>query len=292
MPLRTIGPRPSDGWKALLEQHAPLAVDYGLSKDFRLFNSEIGLPISPITNLPAKELTPYQVVMGEYPGKRTVTNKSNKVGVTDLFLRKNLYRGIAGDCQGYQILYGSSKEKMANENIGRTAEIIDRSDRLRPLLDGEPTDSRIRLKNGTEFIALPRKVSGFRSWPRVKSIFLDEAAHYELIEDEAFFAAALARLSNTNGYLDLVSTPHGKRGYFYRVYTDAVLGNNGFKHWEVPYQAGLAAGIISEEIIDEARRAMTKEMFQQEFECEFNGAAYSAIEPDLVKAMREEYESE
>jgi phage FluMu gp28-like protein len=263
----------------------------GLRRDWVGFNEDIGLPVNPSTDLPAP-LTQYQVMMGEYPGKHTVTNKANKVGVTELFLRKNIRRATVGDCQGYQILYGSSKLGLANENIDRTTAIFDHCDKLRAMLDGEPTASEIRLKNGAEFIALPRKVSSLRSWPRVKSIFLDEAAHYELIEDKEFFAAALGRLVNTNGYMDIVSTPKGQRGYFYQIYTDAVAGRNTFKHFEVLVDQGLAAGLLNQEVLDEAKRTMAPSMYAQEFLGEFNAGANAAIEPELDRRMIEHYESE
>lgn len=230
--------------------------------------------------------------MGTYKGRRTVTNKSNKIGITELYMRLNIQRGTVGDCRGYQILYGSSKEKMANENLKRTAQIFRDSPRLNALLADDPTDSYIRLHNGTEFIALPRKVSSFRSWPRVKSVFLDEAAHYELLDDDSFFAAALGRLANTNGYLDIVSTPHGRRGYFFKIFTDAVAGKNNFKWWMVPYTQGIEAGLITQEFIDEARLAMSPAMFSQEFECEFNADGNAAIEGSLIEAAQDTYEAE
>ena len=223
--------------------------------------------------------------MGEYPGHRTITNKSNKVGVTENYIRVNIRRGTVGDCAGYQILYGSSKEKLANENLQRTIQIFDDSDLLRPFIS-DKTDSYLRLINGTEFIALPRKVSSFRSWPRVKSVFLDEAAHYELIDDKSFFAAALGRLANTNGYLDIVSTPHGQRGYFYQTFIDAKAGKNGFKDWQVDYTQGVTAGLISQEFIDEARKSMSPQMFAQEFECAFiPSSEFSAIEAGVMEKM-------
>lgn len=238
-------------------------------------------------------MTTYQTDMADYRGHRTITNKSNKVGVTENFLRINIRRATIGDCSGFQILYGSSKEKMANENLKRTAQIFRESRVLEPMLADDPTDSYIRLVNGTEFIALPRKVSSFRSWPRVKAVFLDEAAHYELIDDKSFFAAALGRLANTNGYLDIVSTPHGQRGYFYKTYTDAVAGANGFKHWEIHYTAGVQAGLISQEFIDEARKSMSPALFSQEFECAFiPDNEFAAIEAQLIDSNRADEEVE
>ena len=254
-----------------------------LPASWREFNEAIGLPIHPATNLPAP-LTAYQEAMGGYQGHRTITNKSNKVGVTENFNRIEIRRATIGDCAGYQILYGSSKERMANENLHRTAQVFKDSRLLEPLLADEPTDSYIRLINGTEFIALPRKVSSFRSWPRVKAVFLDEAAHYELIDDKSFFAAALGRLANTNGYLDIVSTPHGQRGYFYQTYIDAEAGKNGFKTWRIDYTQGIQAGLISQEFIDEARRSMSPQLFAQEFECAFiPSSEFSAIEAGLTE---------
>ena len=271
----------------LLEQvgETPSQAQTVIPSTWKEFNELIGLPIHPATNLPTP-MTPYQIAQGEYKGHRTITNKTNKGGITENYNRINIKRGTIGDCAGYQILYGSSKEKLANENINRTGQVFKDSPSLEPYLAEEPTDSYIRLTNGTEFIALPRKVSSFRSWPRVKSIFLDEAAHYELIDDKSFFAAALGRLANTNGYMDIVSTPHGQRGYFYQTFIDAEAGKNRFKPWRIHYTEAVAAGLISQEFIDEAKLSMSPQMFAQEFECAFiPSSEFSAIEAGVMEKM-------
>jgi hypothetical protein len=54
-------------------------------------------------------------------------NKSNKIGVTEAVLRDMMHKGVATDCVGYQMLLGSSEERLARENLSRLIDLFENS---------------------------------------------------------------------------------------------------------------------------------------------------------------------
>ncbi|MHB1910207.1 MAG: hypothetical protein ACYCQJ_15220 [Nitrososphaerales archaeon] len=255
--------------------------------DFTEFNLEIGLPVHPVTNLPTA-LLPYQVQIGEYLHDNVLVNKSNKIGVTEAILRKYAYRGVIGDCQGYQMMIGAQERELAIENLSRLAQMFENSYKLRNLVK-ESKATRLKLKNGTVYFVMPRNSNAMRGWPRLKAAFLDEASHYGLLEDEQIITATSARLANTNGYLDIVSTPHGQRGFFYRLCVQADAGKIPFRYFRLPYTVALGQ-LISQDKIDRDRATMRPDEFRGEYECEFIASGNAAIESEIVDLAVGDYD--
>ena len=113
-----------------------------------------------------------------------------------------IMKAVVGDCRGYQLMLGAQALELAVENMHRMQQIFRNSNTLSKLILGEPTVKRLMLIDGTTFFVMPRRAAMIRGWPRLKYAFLDEAAHYGLLDDEEFLAATYSRLANTQGYLD------------------------------------------------------------------------------------------
>ncbi|MGP8057688.1 MAG: hypothetical protein ACLP9K_08845 [Nitrososphaerales archaeon] len=260
-----------------------------LPEDASLFNEAIGLPIHPVTNLPSP-LLQYQIDILGYQGKDLIIVKSNKIGITETILRDMVYRGAAGDCRGYLLMLGAQDERLAKENMWRLQSIFLRSRVLAPMIFGRPTATRLQLTNGTVYRVMPRRAAAMRGWARMKYAFLDEAAHYGLLEDEEFLSATTSRLSNTDGYLRLASTPHGMRGFFYRMCRAGDSGETQMKVLTLTYHVALGK-LIGQEFIDKERTRLGPR-FGQEYECKFIGSGTAAIEPELLERMTGDYELE
>src|ERR1700690_2038821 len=71
--------------------------------------------------------------------------------------------------------------------------------------------------NGSRVIALPAAPETVRGYTG-NLLIVDEAAHME--RDEELIAAILPMLARTKGRLIALSTPAGKRGWFYRICND------------------------------------------------------------------------
>jgi len=267
---------------------APLADARALPTDFRMFNDSIGLPILPGTNQP-HELLPFQNKIGEYQGKDMIINKPNKCGVTEVLLRKLAWKATVGDLRTYDIILGSSQEELAEENLRRLENIFANSDLLRPMVR-EALVARMTLRDGTRFLTMPSNPSALRSWPRVKAVYLDEAGHLGRLDDTEYFAAASSRLANTDGYMYIASTPRGRRGFFYNLYTAVMEGKIEMKHFEISYTEGLGV-FYTQEFIDK-EKARLGPRFAGEYECEFLGAENAAIEARLFEGNMVDGEAE
>jgi hypothetical protein len=259
-----------------------------LPGDWRLFNEAIGLPLLPETNLPHK-LLPFQDEIGEYPGKDLIVNKPNKCGMTETILRKlaMMCTVAGGPLMSYDVILGSSQDQLAEENLRRLEHLFENSDLLRPMIK-EAIVTRMILTNETRFLTMPSNPSAMRSWPRVKAVFLDEAAHIGRLDDTEYFAAASSRLANTNGYMYIVSTPRGQRGFFHDLWTRAKAGKIQMKTFTVSYREGLGV-MYTQEFIDKERDRLGPR-FPGEYENEFLGAENAAIEAGLLKRGEDDYE--
>jgi hypothetical protein len=256
-----------------------------LPDDVIAFNQVIGNPISPKTNLP-HELTSYQIDIAEYPGKDLIVNKSNKIGVTEIFLRDMIYKAVKGDCRGYDLLLGSSELLLAVENMRRLQLIFFNSPLLRPLVK-EAIVSRMVLTDNTRFLVMPASPQALRSWPRVKYEFLDEAAHQGVLDDSEYIAAATGRLANTAGWLRIASTPRGQRGYFFDWCMKAKRGEIKMLYQELPYYVGLGT-FFDQEYIDKEKGRLGN-LFNQEYLCAFISAQTAAIESELIDDHLQRY---
>jgi hypothetical protein len=83
-----------------------------------------------------------------------------------------------------------------------------------------------------------------------------------------------------NGDLWLMSTPFGKRGFFWDEW------KNGGPEWERVEAPATECPRISKEFLDGERRSMGERWFQQEYMCEFGESEYSVFrEEDIMAAL-------
>lgn len=113
-------------------------------------------------------------------------------------------------------------------------------------------------------------------------LFVDEFAHINNTQADAFFNAAYPTISSgKHSKIILVSTPNGLN-HFYKQWTNAEQGKNLFKtisvHWsDVP---GRDEKWKEQEIAN-----TSKEQFLQEQECEFLGSANTLINPTILRSL-------
>jgi hypothetical protein len=274
-------------FRRLSEAHAeapPADLDT-LSNDAEEFNRQIGLPVHPKTGRPSP-LRQYQLDLIKYPGPDLVVVKSNKIGITEAILRDMAMKGVVGDCVGFQLMLAAQDLRLAVENMRRLQDIFLQSSLLTPLVKAKSREV-LELRNGTKYFVMPRRAEALRGWPRVKYAFLDEAAHSGLLDDEKILAATSSRMANTGGYLRVVSTPKGQRGYFYRLVRQAMAGENRLKVMTLTYH------VAPEDLIDpefiEREKLRLGPLFAQEYECAFLTSGIAAFPAELVDSIREDY---
>lgn len=129
--------------------------------------------------------------------------------------------------------------------------------KVRPAIAQE-SGLRLELANGSRIIALPGAEATLRGYSAVKLILIDEAAR---VSDE-LFAAVRPMLATTKGRMILLSTPYGRRGFFFEAWNAGV----GFERIKI---TAAQCPRISPEWLDEERRVIGEWQYKQEYCCEF-----------------------
>ena len=130
-----------------------------------------------------------------------------------------------------------------------------------PKLRGDGVnDVSTRLPNGSRIVGLPAREATTRGFSGVAMLIIAEAAW---IPDEVILALTPS-LASSDGDLVLLSTPQGRRGYFYREMTAVENEGTWLRHTGPVTECGF----IKEKFLGEARRK-GEAYFNQEFMCQF-----------------------
>jgi hypothetical protein len=145
-------------------------------------------------------------------------------------------------------------------------------------LDGAPavsTESTLRaeLANGSRIIALPGTERTIRGYAAADLVVIDEAAR---VEDE-LIAAVRPMLATSNGRLIALTTPAGKRGWFF----DAWNGGEG-DDWHRTKVAASDCPRISQAFLDEELRELGPIRFSEEYGLEFRDSDESVFPTEII----------
>jgi hypothetical protein len=114
---------------------------------------------------------------------------------------------------------------------------------------------------------------------------VDEASR---VSDEMYYSLR-PMLATSNGTLWLMSTPHGKSGFFWETWNRGQGGAGGGDDWERVRVPAVDCPRIPKSFLDEERRTMGDLWFRQEYGCEFVDAVSGVFDRDVVeKAVRED----
>ncbi len=125
---------------------------------------------------------------------------------------------------------------------------------------------QLKLTNGTEIEALPSNSEAIRGDTKIKAIFVDEAAHFDLIDDSIFLDAVQPIVFTNKADIFLVSTPNGMRGFFY----DLSRQDDDYHKLEYDYKMAINY-IYSEKEIEEELKRIDIDV-DQEYRCRFTSA--------------------
>jgi Terminase large subunit, T4likevirus-type, N-terminal len=117
---------------------------------------------------------------------------------------------------------------------------------------------RAEFKNGSRIVALPGNEKTIRGYSGANLIILDEASRIE----DGLVGGITPMLATTNGSLIALTTPAGKRGWFYDQWISA-------DDWTRVRVNAPECPRISKEFLDEEMRRLGPLVFQQEYDLEF-----------------------
>jgi hypothetical protein len=122
----------------------------------------------------------------------------------------------------------------------------------------EESALRMELSNGSRIIALPGKEATIRGFSGVSLLIVDEASR---VPDE-LYQAIRPMLAVSGGRIVLLSTPFGKRGFFYSEWTDG-------QDWQKVKITAEQCPRIKTEWLMRERKMIGDWWYQQEYFCEF-----------------------
>jgi hypothetical protein len=122
----------------------------------------------------------------------------------------------------------------------------------------EESALRLEFSNGSRMICLPGKEQTIRGFSGVALLVVDEASR---VPDE-LYQAVRPMLAVSGGRIILLSTPFGKRGFFYHAWTEG-------EGWERVMVTAYDCPRISRGWLEQERRAVGSWIFQQEYLCAF-----------------------
>jgi hypothetical protein len=145
------------------------------------------------------------------------------------------------------------------------------------------------LPNGSAVIGLPGKEQYLRGYSAVSLLIVDEAAR---VQDE-LYTAMRPMLAVSDGDVWLMSTPFGRRGFFWQVW-DRGEG----EQWLRIRVPATECPRISADFLQRERRAQGEHRFRQEYLCEFvqpddalfdEGMLRSLVRPPIPLPGRSEW---
>jgi hypothetical protein len=149
----------------------------------------------------------------------------------------------------------------------QSAEMLRTIMRLHARLVGAPALNaesvlKAEFSNGSRIIALPGTERTIRGYAAVDLVIIDEASRC----DDELLAATRPMLATSNGRLIALSTPAGRRGWFYQSWSSG-------DDWHRTRVAASDCPRITKEFLDEELRELGAQRFSEEYGLEF-------IDPD------------
>jgi hypothetical protein len=199
---------------------------------------------------------------------------------------KALYRILAG--KGKQIQGGSVQALRQSAADGARLEAAWVS-----LPDKERESAlQVHLANGSRVIGLPGSADTIVGYSGVNLLVIDEAAR---VNDELYYAIR-PMLAVSQGRLLALTTPKGKRGWFWEVFekwqneTNPAKREEGRLAWERYEVRAEQCPRITTAFLAEEKAAMGERWYRQEYECSFEdvvGAVFRAEDVDRMLQTEE-----
>lgn len=145
----------------------------------------------------------------------------------------------------------------------------------RPMSVTRESALRLELRNGSRIISLPGAEGTIRGYSGVDLLVIDEAAR---VTDELYHAVT-PMIAVSQGQIMALTTPWGKRGWFYHEWL------NGGDSWQRFRRVGQDCPRISREFLEEERRTKGPRWFAQEWECSFEEVEDAVFRAEDIEAL-------
>jgi hypothetical protein len=139
----------------------------------------------------------------------------------------------------------------------------------------------IELENNCRVMATSTASSAIRGYS-ISLLYLDEFAFVPSNIAEEFFTSVYPTISSgTSSKVLISSTPNGMN-HFYRMWTEAVEGQNGFKFIEANWRQVPGR---DQKWADDQKRVLGDQKYLQEVECEFMGSSGTLLSAPALQSL-------
>ncbi len=145
----------------------------------------------------------------------------------------------------------------------------------RPVPSEAETLLRLELANGSRIISLPGSEETIRGYSAPTLVLIDEASR---VDDELLTAVTPMQATVPNARLIALSTPAGKRGWWYKAWSE------GGAAWARVQVRAVDVSRITPEFLAAERATMTAARYRQEYECSFEEADAAVFDAGAVSA--------
>lgn len=143
----------------------------------------------------------------------------------------------------------------------------------RPIPSEAENALSVMLENGSRIVALPADPTTIRGYSAVTLLVIDEAA---FVSDDTM-AAVRPMLAVSSGRLLAMSTPFGRRGWFYEA--------SKSKEWRVTTVTAEKCPRITAEFLEDERRSLGEWRYKTEYLCCFTDLAGRMFNSDDIQAI-------
>jgi hypothetical protein len=144
-----------------------------------------------------------------------------------------------------------------------------------PVPRAGPRDNALRLElaNGSRVVALPGEEGTVRGYSGVRLLVIDEAARVP----DALYYSVRPMLAVSKGLLVALSTPWGKRGWFYEEWISG-------RPWQRVRVTADQCPRITPEFLAEEEAALGEHFYRQEYHCEFRDCVEGLFRQEDIDA--------
>jgi len=200
--------------------------------------------------------------------KRMMLNCCRQYGKTSLTAIRALWHALYHP--GSLILIVAKAERQAQELLRKVRQM---GLLVKEVLYVNESKTHLELDNGARIISLPSSSGGIRGYSAPDIVICDEAAR---ITDELF--VALKPMLMRGGIMIMLSTPAGKRGFFWHCWTN----DDSWEKWEIPVDQNPGA---TREFIETERRTLPDHHFRGEYLCKFIDVVDAAFDFDYIEKL-------
>jgi hypothetical protein len=227
------------------------------------------LPAVNVMRLLELEPDPWQIGVLESTHPRLLLNCCRQAGksttVAILGLTQALYVAKS------RVLLVSRSHRQSRELFRTVVSFLRRFELAPPR---KRTTDELELENGSRIISVPCREDTIRGYANVNLLVIDEAAR---VPDD-IYRAVNPMLAVSRGRLIALSTPCGKRGFFYQAWAK---GGDAWQRFEI---SGEQIPRISAEFLSDMKRELGESWYRQEYCCSFE-AMEGLVYPDFARCV-------